>query len=74
MLSVDHSDEQNGIGFYIEPASQNEQLLVIRDTETDGTLVTRVICHRFDIETFVVTLGIIVFVVSFMKVLFKIFR
>ena len=74
VLRVDNSDEQNGIGFYIEPASQNEQQLVIRDTETDGTLVTRVLCYGFDMETFVVLLGMIVFVVGFMKVLFKIFR
>lgn len=74
VLSTENADEQNGVGFYIEPGRKDNQQLTIKDNETDGTLVTRIISHRFDVETFVVLLMIIAFVVMFMKVLYKFFK
>lgn len=74
VLREENSDEQNGVGFYLEPSSRDEQKLVVKDNETDGTLVARVVCHRFDLETFVVMLGMITFIVAFMKVLYKFFK
>ncbi len=59
ILSVENADEQNGIGFYLTQ---------------DEMLVTRVICHGFDMETFVVSAGILVFVYAFMTELYKAFR
>lgn len=73
-LHEEKSDEQNGVSFYLEPGRQENQQLLIRDNETDGTLVLRTICHRFDVETFMVLLGMIAFVVGFMKVLYKLFK
>lgn len=74
VLSVENADEHNGVGFYIEPRRRENQQLTIKNSDTDGTLVVRIISHRFDIETFVVLLGIILFVVMFMKVLYKFFK
>lgn len=74
VLSEENSDELNGIGFYVEPGKQGEQELTIKENSTDGTLVTRIICHRFDVETFIVLLAMIAFVVVFMKVLYKLFK
>ena len=74
VLSTENADEQNGVGFYIEPGRRENQQLTIKNNDTDGTLVARIISHRFDMETFVVLLGIILFVVVFMKVLYKFFK
>lgn len=74
VLSEENADGQNGVGFYYEPGSQGEQTLTIKDNETMGTMVTRIICHRFDVETFVVLLGTITFIVVFMKVLYRFFK
>lgn len=74
VLSVQNSDEQNGIGFYIVPGEQDNQQLNVRGDDAEGSLAMRVICHRFDLETFVVLLGILLFVGGFMKVLYKSFR
>lgn len=74
VLSEEKSDNQNGIGFYIEPSKQSEQILIVRENETEGTLVTRIVCNRFDVETFVVFLGVVAFIVMFMKVLYKFFK
>ena len=74
VLREENSDGQNGVGFYYEPGSQGEQRLTIRGNETEGSIITRIICHRFDVETFVVLLGIITFIVVFMKVLYRYFK
>lgn len=74
VLSEEKSDEQNGVAFYIEPGRYGNQQLIIKGNETDGTLAVRSICHRFDVETFVVLLGMIAFITAFMKVLYKFFK
>ena len=74
VLSEEKTDEQNGVAFYIVPGSKTNHQLTIKGNETDGTLIARSICHRFDVETFIVLLGIIVFVAVFMKILYKLFR
>ena len=74
VLCEENSDEQNGIGFYVSPDSSKETKLTVEDKNVDGYLVTRVISHGFDLETFVVLLGMITFVVAFMKILYKFFR
>lgn len=74
VLSVESSDEQNGLSFYVVPEEQENQQLTVMGNDTEGTLSVRTICHRFDTETFVVLLGIILFVGVFMKGLYKSFR
>lgn len=75
VLSVENTDEQQGLSFYYDPSLENsEQKLSVRGNEETGTIVARVICHRFDVETFVVLLGIIMFITVFLKVLYKLFK
>lgn len=74
ILNVENSDEQSGIAFYVERSQQNGQKLVVKENEAEGTLVARVVSHRFDLETFIVFIGIIIFIVAFMKVLYKSFK
>ena len=74
VLSEENSEGQNGIGFYYASETKEEGKLSIRGNENDGTMIARVICHRFDAETFGVLLGIIAFVVVFMRVLFRYFN
>ena len=74
VLSEENTDLQNGVSFYLSPGRQNEQDLIIKGNETDATLVTRLICNRFDLETYVVLIGMITFVAVFMKILYKMFK
>lgn len=74
VLCEEKADEQNGVAFYIEPGRYDNQKLTVKGNETDGTLVFRSVCHEFDVETFVVLLGMIAFVMAFMKVLYKLFK
>ena len=74
ILSTENADEQNGVGFYVVPEKQDNQQLTVMGDETEGTLSVRTVSHRFDMETFVVLLGILLFVGVFMKGLYKSFR
>ena len=74
VLSEENSEGQNGIGFYYASETKDEGKWSIRGNENDGTMIARVICNRFDAETFGVLLGIIAFVVVFMRVLFRYFN
>lgn len=67
-------DEQNGVSLYIDPTCVNGDSLCVKGNETQGTLIARVISHRFDVETFVVLLGILGFIAMFLKVLYKLFK
>ena len=74
VLAEQNTDEQNGISFYLEPTPQEEHKLTIKGNDTAGTLVARTVCHRFDVETFVVLLGMLTFIVVFMRALYKLFK
>ena len=74
VLTAENSDEENGVSFYAVPGKQTDQELQVDEEKQDGTLAMRVICHRFDVETFVVSLGIVLFISVCMKTLYKSFR
>lgn len=74
VLQEENSDDLNGISFYVGDDVSKEQQLTIRGSEVEGTLITRTISHGFDLESFVVLLGMISFIVMFLKVLYKYFK
>ena len=74
VLSQENSDDLNGIGFFIEPHVYQDQQLAVRGGVVEGTLVTRIVSHGFDLETFIVLLGMVAFIIMFMKVLYKYFK
>ena len=70
------ADAANGVSFYVVPrkrrgSTSSEHL---KNNETQGALAARYISHRFDVETFVVLLGFVAFIVIFMKLLYKLFK
>jgi hypothetical protein len=68
------ADANNGISFYVSQTNPEDSQLSIREQETQGSLVVRLISHRFDTETFIVLLGFILFITIFIKVLYKLFK
>lgn len=69
-----NSDVQNGVSFWLTPGRQNGKELIIKGNSTDAELVAESIGNHFDIETYLVLLGMITFIVVFMKVLYKMFK
>lgn len=72
VLACEGSDEQNGLSFYVTQGNVGK--LSVKGNHTNGVLVCRMLCHRFDVETFIVLLGFVVFVYAFMKTLYKLFK
>ncbi len=68
------ADANNGISFYVSQTNPEDSQLSIREQDTQGSLVVRLISHRFDTETFIVLLGFILFITIFIKVLYKLFK
>lgn len=74
ILSISESGNSSeaGISFYVSPEDGEEQLTV-RGEKAQGVLAVRILTHRFDLETFIVLLGIALFIAGFMSVLYKLF-
>lgn len=66
--------ENTGIGFYFQSISQKGTKLTISENSTEGTLILKTITDRFDCETFIVLLIFIVYIVAFMRFLYKLFE
>lgn len=75
-LKEEGSDDTNGVGFnvggYRKTASETS--LEIKGNDTEGSLVFRIFKHGFDIETFVMFLAFVLYIVVFMKALYKLFK
>lgn len=74
-LKESGSDSMNGIGFSIgNRAFEYEGELAVKGNSTDGALVARPVCDKFDIETFIMFLVLIAYIAIFMKLLYKLFK
>lgn len=76
VLGETGSDETNGIGFSVGVKGNSgiSGELYVGGNSTAGTLVARTVDHGFDIETFVIFLAFIAYIVIFMKILYKLFK
>lgn len=72
-LKAEGLGEGASLGIYYDPVGKKTGDLEVNGKKTEGTLVLRWITHRFDAETFIVTLGIIVYFVAFFKILYRLF-
>ncbi len=73
-LKESGTDDMAGVSFYVTEGGGNEETLSIKGSETKGTLIVRMLTHRFDLETFVVLLGIAAFIAGFMGMLYRLFK
>lgn len=73
-LAESGTSDDVGIGFYLSMEERQGQLLTVRENRTQGVLVARLLTHRFDLETFIVFVGIVAFIAGFMNILYKLFK
>lgn len=66
--------EAEGISVYKTNVSNQGTDLKQNDNKVEGTLVLRTVTHRFDWETFIVVLCFVVYIVVFIRMLYKFFR
>lgn len=73
-LKESGTDDITGVSFYLAAGDEYQGKLLIKGNETKGMLIARLVTHRFDLETFIVLLGIAAFIAGFMKTLYKLFK
>lgn len=73
-IKVKKCESDSNVTLYYTRGGQQNTKCTVDGIELDGTLVLRTVTHRFDIETFVVTLCFLIYVVLFMRWLSKLFK
>lgn len=72
-FDIKNGDGQNGIIFYIAPTQKNEGFSVNSRTQ-NGILVFRTLTHRFDWETYIISMFFVLYLVTFVKLLYRLFK
>ncbi len=72
-LRVTGFKENESLAIYFDPVGEKSGELYVNGEEKQGTLVLQWITHRFDVETFIVTLGFIIYFIVFFKILYRLF-
>lgn len=65
--------EGSGISFSYQSETEENTRLVINGNETQGTLIAKTITNRFDLETFVVLILMVAYMVGFFAFLSRLF-
>lgn len=65
---------ESGIGFFYQLSTESETSLTVNENPTEGTLIIKIVTERFDVETFIVLLVFVLYVVLFIKFLYKLFK
>lgn len=67
-------EEDTAVSIYFASGKRSEsEILDIDGQEINGTMIIKTITHRFDLETFIVTLGFLAYFIIFMRILYKLF-
>lgn len=66
-------EEGKGVGVYYDPVGTKQGTLKIKGQEVNGTMILRSVTHRFDLETFLITLVFAVYIILFLRVLYRLF-
>lgn len=73
-IQVVNATDDSGVGFFFVNEKEDKNTLTIGEDEQEGVLVAKTITKRFDLETFVVMIGFVVFIWVFLKWLCKLFK
>lgn len=67
------NESDSGLSFYITPSSNINGALTVDDIQESGTMVLRILKHKFDVETFIVVLFFAVYIYFFIRMLYRFF-
>lgn len=65
--------EGQAVYLYYEQIPKDGTALEVNGERAGGCMILRTYVHRFDAETFIVTLGFAVYIIVFLRVLYKLF-
>lgn len=68
------TEDGKGVSFYYEGKTEQGSALRIDSEDVEGTMILKTVTNRFDLETMLVLLVFVAYIVIFMKVLYKLFK
>lgn len=68
------SESKNSVLRYSFIKENNKMHFSINGNKQDGELIFRTLTHRFDVETFIMSIVLLCFISGFLKLLFKLFK
>ena len=68
------TDNESAVYFSFEKQIEPETKLVVNNDNIDGTLIMKTITNRFDIETFFVVMIFVLYIIFFLKILYRLFE
>ena len=74
VISVEECEPTEQIIIYATPEVDNQKVLKVNEDKVDSIMILRVVNHRFDLETFLVTTVFLIYVVVFIGWLSKVFK
>ncbi|MBM6685033.1 hypothetical protein H9X90_07420 [Faecalicatena contorta] len=74
VMSVSEKSGENGMIIYTTSSDNKNSFLKLNGAETEDALVCRTLTHRFDFETFFVTICFVLYIVFFMKWMYRLFK
>ena len=74
VMSVLEKSGENGMTIYTTSSDNKNSFLELNGAETEDALVCRTLTHRFDFETFFVTICFVLYIVFFMKWMYRLFK
>lgn len=75
VVYLEGATAEEGVGFSCEPKTEKDTKLTIDGMDIEeGTLVMKTVTDRFDLETFVVFLAFAIYVILFMRFLYRLFK
>lgn len=73
-LSITGEDPENYISFCYTGENEKDTNFYLNGDKTEGTLVLKTVTNRFDMETFCVLLVFVIYIVLFIKFLYRLFK
>lgn len=73
-LTLKESSGESAVSVYVVPGAGEDTVCELKGETLDGTMALRTVTRRFDMETFVVTLCFLLYVVLFMRWLVRMFK
>lgn len=67
-------DSDNSVNFCYTSKKEKNTNMSLNGDDLEGTVVLRTVTNRFDLETFCVLLIFILYIIAFMRFLYKLFR
>lgn len=73
-LRESSTDNESAVYFSFEKKVEPNTKFVVNNNNIEGTLILKTITNRFDMETFFVVMIFVLYIILFLKILYKLFK